>query len=530
MALARIGSPAVPPLIEMLETNNDRNARWGAANALRMTYDQGNELVREQVLQAMVRALKEDEFADVREMAARLIGRAGPPSDGEAYPTLLESVEDDDAGVRGAAAVALAKLGPPPDVTLVLAGMLEDKRVAPRAGALRGLAMLGPEAKLAIPVVEKALADPNRRVRILAAVALWKIDSQAGTALPVLIEVLQDRKTPDRYSQDLLLAISTLSSFGPEAKAALPALIELLETKLNTGPLIRTRNAIKIIDTEAAARVGLVGHAARVTSVAFSPDGTRLASSAADKMIMIWDVSTGEQLITIRGHAQGVTSVAFSPDGARLASASMDKTIRLWNASTGEHLETIRGHDEPVISITFSPRGEQLASSSRSTVRLWSASTAEPVATLHGHESEIVTSIAFSPDGAWIASGSHDATIRAWEASTGKQLNATIRIWDASTGKQLNMFRSRQESVSSVAFFPPGGHRLATGSMDRTIMIWDTTSGEEVAELRGGGRWRGSPIQCICLSPDGSRIAAGCSVDNKIRIWDTTTGEELLAR
>ena len=79
-------------------------------------------------------------------------------------------------------------------------------------------------------------------------------------------------------------------------------------------------------------------------SVAFSPDGQRLASASHDKTVKIWDTATGKELFALKGHADGVRSVAFSPDGQRLASASDDKTVKIWDSATGKELFALKGH------------------------------------------------------------------------------------------------------------------------------------------------------------------------------------------
>ncbi|MCI0460436.1 MAG: protein kinase, partial [Gemmataceae bacterium] len=106
-------------------------------------------------------------------------------------------------------------------------------------------------------------------------------------------------------------------------------------------------------------------HTGQVTSVAFSPDGQRLAAASNDGpigMVKIWEASTGKELLTLKGHTEVVWSVAFSPDGQRLASASYDRTVKLWESATGKELLTFKGHTTAVRSVAFSPDGQRLAS------------------------------------------------------------------------------------------------------------------------------------------------------------------------
>ena len=140
-----------------------------------------------------------------------------------------------------------------------------------------------------------------------------------------------------------------------------------------------------------------------------------LAGGSYDKTICLWDTVTETRQHTLIGHTGRVSSVAFSPDGTTLVSGSTDRTIRLWDAGTGIHQRTLTGHTSNVNGIAFSPKGETLASGSTDrTIRLWDAGTGAHQWTLTGHTSSVM-SVAFSPDGDTLASGCLDGTVLLWE-------------------------------------------------------------------------------------------------------------------
>ncbi|KAL5639390.1 hypothetical protein ACGC1H_006784 [Rhizoctonia solani] len=298
---------------------------------------------------------------------------------------------------------------------------------------------------------------------------------------------------------------------------------------------------------------------AKVSSVAYSHDGTKIAFGCLDGAVGVQSSYDGTSIFDFDAHDKPVWSVAFSPKSkigksAYIASGSDDGTIRIWNALDGTVRSVCRptGTADPgeIKSIAFSPKcdGSIASGSSDCTVCIWDSSNGKLIAEPFRGHTGAIWAVAFSPDGTLVASGSDDHTIRIWNPQNGQLMfdplkaqrgdintiafspdgarmvsgssDRTVCVWDPIKGAVVvGPFPAHNDKVTSVAFSPNGKH-LASGSLDRTIRVWDPLSGEF-----SGGPFEGhiGPINSIAFSPDSTRIASGSS-DGTIRLWDPRQG------
>jgi WD40 repeat protein len=297
----------------------------------------------------------------------------------------------------------------------------------------------------------------------------------------------------------------------------------------------------------------LRSHKGQVLSLAISSDGSRIVSGSRDRTMRVWDGRTFEQ-IGICQHDDEINSVTFSPDSTLIASGSDDCTVWIWNALSLEKVTRLAGHEDIVTCVAFFPDGTRIASASWDcTVRMWDACTYEPLPGLQC--SEQAYAIAISPDSTRLALGERTSGTEGilhvfdivtlaeqtqvnispgfafpWAIafSPGGDLIAsgtasgTIQVWDASTLDSTATIRGHHGQVTSIVFSSDGS-QIISGSEDGTVRIQSVaSSGEPLAPIPG----HGARVNQVVFSPDGSRLVSG-SNDKTVRIWDGLTFKEI---
>ncbi|KAL5638862.1 hypothetical protein ACGC1H_003276 [Rhizoctonia solani] len=252
-------------------------------------------------------------------------------------------------------------------------------------------------------------------------------------------------------------------------------------------------------------------HSGTVEVVAYSSDGSLIVSGSADKTLIIWASQTGKIKIgPLQGHESIVYSAAFFPDGTRVISGSADHAVCIWSVSTGELIAQVRDQESWVYAVACSPDGSRFASGSvNQTIRVYEVSedfdassehTSQPLVLKSNAHASPVLCCAFSPDGAYIISGSDDGAICRWDINTGE-----LTIWPV----------GEPDSIVRTVTYSPDGEHVASGSEDGTIYIVDARTGHIVV---GPIQAHNDDILSIAYSPDGTHLVSG-SVDGTIRVW-----------
>jgi WD40 repeat protein len=295
-------------------------------------------------------------------------------------------------------------------------------------------------------------------------------------------------------------------------------------------------------------------HADQLFSVAFHPDGRRVAASDFGGHVIVWDTASGKQLFRRAVLDRDGASLGWSPDGRRLATAARGNAVLVWDADSGKELARLEGHAGPVTAVRWSPDGRKLASAGGGALKVWDADTHAALRTVPAPEVETMSEVlCWSPGGERLAAGCRDLAVRVWDADSGKELlalwghtgsrlcavcwspdgrrlasaergwNGEIRVWDlaAASGPRVLPVGGPQEPELEVCW-SPDGRRLATGHKSGDVKIWDADSGLTLATLCG----HAGPITRVRWAPDGRRLATA-GLDATVKLWDAQDGRLL---
>jgi predicted NACHT family NTPase len=289
----------------------------------------------------------------------------------------------------------------------------------------------------------------------------------------------------------------------------------------------------------------LTDHSNRVYGVTVDPNDQVFATGSADHTVKVWDFETGNCLQTLLGHCDSVWAVAFSPDGTSLLSNSRDRTIKLWNWQTGECIKTLKGHSSRINFAAVLANSNTIVSAGDQIIKLWDLQTGDCLKSLEGHTDKILHS-SISPDGALLASSSHDHTIRIWDLHTGdcrKVLeqhsnivratafhpngkfllsgsdDQTIRLWEVECGNCVMTRFGQISAINDIAISPDGTYLVNTND-DATISVWDLSRSEYRRTLQQHTK----RVWSVAISPDGKTLVSSSS-DRTIKIWDFATGQ-----
>ena len=344
------------------------------------------------------------------------------------------------------------------------------------------------------------LVNPNR-LRVIAAASAASRHT-VGTLATVTFEVLAAKAST--------LQLSNVKLARHDGKHARPITVSgsVLEPPQTAD--VTTDSTRFALPEGATGRIGK----GTINAIKLSPDKTLLAV-AGSAGVWLYDANTGAELALLNGHTAPVSSIAFSPYGDILVSGSYDGKICLWNPQTHQLLRTLKDGGR-VASVTFSPDGRTLANASGETIRLWDVQTGDSKASFGNHTSSL-SSVIFSPDGKTVASEDTDGNVALWDAQTGRHKAAI------DTERGYSTFMRFRPGGYALAFSPDGS--LLSSTLKTTIQLLDANTGEEKVKLEGHTGF----ILTAAFSPDGATLVSA-SRDKTIRVWDTRTGENIAKR
>jgi eukaryotic-like serine/threonine-protein kinase len=284
------------------------------------------------------------------------------------------------------------------------------------------------------------------------------------------------------------------------AQAALP------DVARSTGPLAT--------QTIVNHQQGLIftGCLASVNALAWSPDGKFIAAASDDTYVQVFEAATGRRILIYRGHTEEVAAVAWSPDGTLIASAGQDRTVQIWNAADGVPAYTYRGHADRVNSVAWAANGQALSSGSDDkSVRVWRSGNGERLFTFLGHTAGVLC-VGWQPNQSSVASGSWDGTLRDWATvQHGNHFNA---------GDQIFNYRGHGTTEVYALAWSPNGAYIASAGADQTVQISHGGDGTPATPFFTDHRRQDhiNRVFALTWSADGASIASG-DEDGNVYVW-----------